>query len=328
MIYNEFNFKTNRFKKLKFIFIVSFLIYFLSSSLIYSHDKQKKEDYLIPMGNIIQLEAELKNVYVRNQFEGSPFCFGDCILKINNTEICNHNDFLNAISKINDENNVSVLIKRRNDQFNMNTNKSTLEKINCNKHISGFATLTYIDPTTNDFGAVGHPISMGDSRQIPLKQGCIFNTNDINIDKSYKGHVGSISAQKSNIIGEFKLNTEFGIKGKIAGIDKSKLKSYEIAQLDDIKLGKAQIVLQTNTNDIKKFDIQIIDIQLQRSPKSKTFKIKITDNELLRNTGGIVQGMSGTPIIQGDKIIGAISHAVENDPTLGYGVYIKWMYNQ
>ena len=70
---------------------------------------------------------------------------------------------------------------------------------------------------------------------------------------------------------------------------------------------------------------EILNIENQKTPKSKTFKIHITDKELLQLTGGIVQGMSGTPIVQGDKIIGAISHAVENDPTTGYAVFIKWM---
>ena len=78
-------------------------------------------------------------------------------------------------------------------------------------------------------------------------------------------------------------------------------------------------------NNYEKFDIEIINIEKQKMPKSKTFKIRIIDNKLLQLTGGIVQGMSGTPIIQDDKIIGAISHAIENDPTTGYAVFIKWM---
>ena len=83
--------------------------------------------------------------------------------------------------------------------------------------------------------------------------------------------------------------------------------------------------MQTDSKTFNKYDIQIIDIQNQKSPKSKTLKIRITDKDLLIKTGGIVQGMSGTPIIQDNKIIGAISHAVENDPALGYGVFIQWM---
>ena len=92
-------------------------------------------------------------------------------------------------------------------------------------------------------------------------------------------------------------------------------------------MGKAEIILQNQSNKCEKYDIEIISIERQKSPSPKTFKIRITDKDLLVRTGGIVQGMSGTPIVQGDKIIGAVSHAVENDPTLGYGVFIGWMMN-
>ncbi|TQW81424.1 SpoIVB peptidase S55 domain-containing protein, partial [Clostridioides difficile] len=78
-------------------------------------------------------------------------------------------------------------------------------------------------------------------------------------------------------------------------------------------------------NKCKKYNIEIIDIENQKHPESKSFKIKITDKKLLAQTGGIVQGMSGTPIVQDNKIIGAVSHAIENDPAVGYGVFIKWM---
>jgi len=84
--------------------------------------------------------------------------------------------------------------------------------------------------------------------------------------------------------------------------------------------------LGTTNNKTKKYDIEILSIENQAEPKCKSFKIKVTDKNLLKQTGGIVQGMSGTPIIQDDKIIGAVSHAVENDPSIGYGLYIKWMF--
>ena len=83
--------------------------------------------------------------------------------------------------------------------------------------------------------------------------------------------------------------------------------------------------MQISNDDAKEYEISILNVKKQRNPESKTFKIEIKDKKLLSMTGGIVQGMSGTPIIQNDKIIGAISHAVENDPSIGYGVYIGWM---
>ncbi|MFR2550974.1 MAG: SpoIVB peptidase S55 domain-containing protein [Clostridioides difficile] len=126
-------------------------------------------------------------------------------------------------------------------------------------------------------------------------------------------------------MGSFTENTDFGIRGQINNFDISKLKKYKVASLDEVKLGKAQIILQDNFNKCKKYNIEIIDIENQKHPESKSFKIKITDKKLLAQTGGIVQGMSGTPIVQDNKIIGAVSHAIENDPAVGYGVFIKWM---
>lgn len=133
------------------------------------------------------------------------------------------------------------------------------------------------------------------------------------------------NAKRENIIGSFTENTDFGIRGQINNFDISKLKKYKVASLDEVKLGKAQIILQDNFNKCKKYNIEIIDIENQKHPESKSFKIKITDKKLLAQTGGIVQGMSGTPIVQDNKIIGAVSHAIENDPAVGYGVFIKWM---
>ena len=108
-------------------------------------------------------------------------------------------------------------------------------------------------------------------------------------------------------------------------MDLSNYKKYKVAEVDEVKLGKAQIILQNKSNVCKKYNVEIINIEKQRKPDSKGIKIKITDPQLLKETGGIVQGMSGTPIVQGNKIVGAVSHALENNPTVGYGVYIKWM---
>jgi len=321
-------YKTQNLIKLKSILIISFLflLYFFSNDLIYAQSNQKPDsNYLIPIGNVLQIDAELNNIIVRNSVQGLPFALGDAILSINSISISNYGEFCDILSKLSIDDKISVLVRRGSHQFTINTTKEDLEKVNFNNLLCGFATLTYINPNTSEFGAVAHPISVGTSKKIPIKNGHISTTTDLNIQKSSNGNVGSISAKRKDVIGKFNTNTNFGIKGKIVGFDTSNLKSYKVASLDEVKLGKAQIILQTNSSNCEKFDIQIIDINRQRSPQSKTFKIKITDKNLLIQTGGIVQGMSGTPIIQDNKIIGAISHAVENDPTLGYAVFIQWM---
>ena len=322
------NIKFKSLLKLKFVLATCFLLYFFSNTLIYAQSNDKNDvEYLIPLGNILQIDAELQHLIVRNQVENSPFALGDSLININNTPINNYYELTRILSSLSDTDNVSVLIKRGSNDFVLTTTKTKLEEVNFNNLLSGFATLTYVNPKNLEFAAVGHPISIGNHRKIAIKNGCISTTTDLNIEKSFRGSVGCINAKRKDTIGQFNQNSDFGIKGKLVNFDTSSLKKYKVASLDEVKLGKAEIILQTNSYGYEKFEIQIIDIDNQTYPKPKTFKIKITDSTLLSKTGGIVQGMSGTPIIQGDKIIGAISHAVENDPSLGYGVFIQWMLN-
>lgn len=315
----------NKINGLILIFFYVFL-YFFSNNFIYSQSLEKNNcEYLIPMGNILQIDAELKNIIVRNEVDNCPLKIGDSILKVENNDIDSYEDFNYALSSLNKTDNISVLIRRENSVFCLKCNKNALEKINFNNLISGFATLTYINPNTKEFGAVAHAINIGNTRKIPIKKGRISCTNNLNIKKSHKGNVGCISASKKQLIGDFQNNTTFGIKGEVNNLDLSNYKKYKVAEVDEVRLGKAQIILQNKNNVCKKYNIEIINIEKQRKPDSKGIKIKITDPKLLRETGGIVQGMSGTPIVQGDKIVGAVSHALENNPNIGYGVYIKWM---
>ncbi len=315
----------NKINGLVLIFFYVFL-YFFSNNFIYSQSLEKSDcEYLIPMGNILQIDAQLKNIIVRNEVNGCSLKMGDSILKVENNDITSYEDFNYVMSSLSKTDDISVLIRRENSVFCLKCDKNALEKINFNNLISGFATLTYINPETKEFGAVAHSINIGTTKKIPIKKGCISFTDNLNIKKSYKGNVGCINATKNNLVGEFEDNTTFGIKGSVDNINLSNCKKYKVAEVDEVKLGKAQIILQNKNNTCKKYNIEIVNIEKQRKPDSKGIKIKITDPQLLNETGGIVQGMSGTPIVQGNKIVGAVSHALENNPTVGYGVYIKWM---
>lgn len=310
--------------KLKFYLCFVFLLYFLSNNIIYAHLEENNE-YLIPMGNIIQIDAELDGILVRNEFKNSPFNIGDRLISVDDINISDYDDYAFIMSKIDSHDKVEVLVSRGYRNIKIDTSKSVLEKTNFNNFISGFATLTYIDPSNNQFAAVAHPISVGGYNEVTIKNGSISTTSSLNITKSRKYNVGCINATRLNTIGTFSKNTNFGIKGDVEALNLGVFKKYEVASLDEVKLGDAQVILQNTKNQPGKYDITILDIQNQKKARSKTFKIKITDEKLLDLTGGIVQGMSGTPIVQDDKIIGAISHALENDPSVGYGVYIKWM---
>ena len=316
--------------KFSFLVCLLFILYFFSNNLIYAKSITKNEnDVLIPIGNIIHIDTQLENVIVRNIGFDCPFIVGDEIININNVKIKNYRDLLSELNSLSDNtSNINVTIKRNNHLINLKTSKDKLLKANLTDNISGFATLTYINPSNGKFGAVAHPISLGNCRQLNINKGVISTTSNLTIEKSYRGNVGCISANPKDFIGKFINNTKFGINGDIVEFDTSNYSSYKIASLEEIRTGPAQVILQTSSKTNKKFNIEILSIENQRRPKPKTFKIRIIDKELLQLTGGIVQGMSGTPIIQNNKIIGAISHAVENDPTTGYAVFIKWMLDQ
>lgn len=316
------------FLKFNLSLIFVFLLYFISNNTIYSQSELKSNPtHLIPVGEVLQLDIEFDNVVVRNQLENSPLILGDELIEINGRSINNYNDFSEVLYSLDNTQKIDVNIVRGYQNLAVKVEKDALEKVNCNNTLSGFATLTYIDPKTKEFGAVGHPISIGYAKNLSIKNGYVFSTNGLNIQKSYRGKVGSLSARGKDEIGTFCDNTPFGIKGIISNFNTTNLKQYKVANLEDVKAGKAHIILKTNNDNYDKFDIEILSVEKQTKPKSKAFKIKITDKRLLNLTGGIVQGMSGTPIVQGDKIVGAISHAVESDPSTGYGVFIKWMLN-
>lgn len=317
----KFNLK---FCKLLFI-CFSFLLYFFMNNINYSYSLQKNNEiYLIPIGKVIQIDGELENLIVRTEVIGCPLKSGDLILKADGKTIKDF-DNLSDIFYSSNSNQLSLTIKRKSEIKNLICYKESLKKVNFNNAISGFATLTYIDPKTNHFGAVGHSINIGGTNKIPLKLGTISSTTNLDIQKSSRGNVGCINASKDSLIGNFRKNTQYGITGNIKDLDMCNQKKYKVASLDEIQPGKAQILLQNKQNKCQTYDIEILKIENQLTPSPKTFKIKIVDKELINETGGIVQGMSGTPILQDGKIIGAISHALENNPQIGYGVYIKWM---
>ncbi len=308
-----------------FLICTILLLYFFMNSVNYAYSFEKNDEkYLIPIGKVIQIDGELENLIVRNEVKGCPLKSGDLILEAQEIPIKDFCQLSDVFFSSSDEN-FKIKIKRGNQIKNVICNREALKKINFNNAISGFATLTYINPENNEFGAVGHSINIGNTKQIPIKYGSISTTTNLDIEKSSRGSVGCINANKNYIIGNFNKNTEYGIKGFTKNIDFSYEDKYKVADLDEVKLGKAQIILQNTQNKCIKYDIEILKIENQYSPAPKTFKIKITDKNLLKETGGIVQGMSGTPIVQNGKIIGAISHALENNPEVGYGVYIKWM---
>ncbi|MCM3762763.1 SpoIVB peptidase [Alkalihalobacillus oceani] len=197
---------------------------------------------------------------------------------------------------------------------------------------AGVGTLTFYEPESKKYGALGHVISDVDTHQpIVVHDGHIIRSSVTSIEKGSNGDPGeklaSFTGQR-DILGDIEKNSSFGIFGTLK---KTNLKNHHhdekmpVALSTHVKEGPAKILTVVNGEDVEEFDIEIVSSVPQKQPATKGMVIKVTDPKLLEETGGIVQGMSGSPIIQDGKIIGAVTHVFVNDPTSGYGCHISWM---
>ncbi|MED4601592.1 SpoIVB peptidase [Paenibacillus validus] len=196
---------------------------------------------------------------------------------------------------------------------------------------AGVGTLTFYAPDQGVYGALGHVITDMDTQTpIVVGGGDIVHSNVTSISKSQNGEPGEKRAQfskESKSIGNIEKNTQFGIFGKMFNAPDHSLydKAMPVAFAEEVREGPAQIYTVVNGQKVEKFDIEVVHVAKQEFPATKGMVIKITDPRLLDKTGGIVQGMSGSPIIQSGKVVGAVTHVFVNDPASGYGCFIEWM---
>lgn len=197
---------------------------------------------------------------------------------------------------------------------------------------AGVGTLTFIEPNSFRFAGLGHRISHYAGKQnIPFKQGEIVLADISGVRKGQPGEPGEkigIFGVAQTPIGKITKNSRFGIYGTLIKSFQISKKPIPIAYNSQIKLGPAEIYTVIKDRQVRKFQVEIIKIFRQDIPKDKGIVIRVTDPELLKETGGIIQGMSGSPIIQEQKLVGAVTHVFVNDPTKGYGVLAEWMVNE
>lgn len=294
-------------------------------------------DYIIVGGENIGIELKadgvmvvgfykVNNEYIANK---AGLEIGDMITAIDNQEVNSIYDLTNKIKT--SDGNITIEFQRDNAtkyidlQLTKDANNNYKTGIYVKDSITGIGTLTYIDPNTKLFGALGHEIT--DSRtgkMLVISGGSIYESKVTDIEPSSNGIPGEKNA-KINLEetqGTIYENTIKGIFGTYTDeIDNSKL--YKVAKPNEIKKGTAEILTVLNDDIIEKYEIEITDINTLQETKNISFKI--TDQELLEKTNGIVQGMSGSPIIQGEYIIGAVTHVVVDNPHKGYGILITNM---
>lgn len=197
--------------------------------------------------------------------------------------------------------------------------------------LRGVGTITYYEPSTGRFAALGHGIMDIDTRELlEIANGEIVTTNIIDVKKGEKGTPGEIrgSILGQSTVGKISKNTDIGIYGSLTdpsqlGIDSSK--AIEVASRNEIELGKAKILCTLENNKTEEYDIEIQKIDLNNSDNNKSMIIKIADKDLLEKTNGIIQGMSGSPIIQNGKLIGAVTQVFVSSPDMGYAIFADLM---
>ena len=289
-------------------------------------------NYIIPGGNTVGIDVKNKGIIVigyyviNNKINQNNLQIGDIITKVNNKEVYSIEELINEIEKEVNDNLVYLTIERNNKELIVpfklhNINGKYKTGLYVKDNISGIGTLTYIDPETKIFGALGHEIIESNTGYlIEVNNGSIFRSSITGIDKSTIGSAGTKNAKfySNEKYGEINKNTYQGIYG-IYTSDISNMDTLEVGNLSDIEKGKAYIYTVLDKENINKYEIEIDRIN---PGNIKNIHFIITDNNLINKTGGIVQGMSGSPIIQNNKIIGAVTHVIVDNPTTGYGISI------
>ncbi|WP_050615707.1 SpoIVB peptidase [Bacillus testis] len=267
---------------------------------------------------------------------------GDIITEINGNTITKMSDVAQYVQQSGEEHKpMDLVIKRENEtvKTQLMPQKDKIEQIYklglyIRDSAAGIGTMTFYHPDTKKYGALGHVISDSDTRKpIVVKDGQVVSSTVTSIEKGSNGDPGEKLARFSankEIIGNIQRNSPFGIFGSLKKQVPNGMmdEAIPITLSHQVKEGPAQILTVVDGTKVEKFDVEILSTIPQKFPAIKGMVLKVTDKELLRKTGGIVQGMSGSPIIQDGKLIGAVTHVFVNDPTSGYGVHIEWMLHE
>ena len=297
-------------------------------------------DYVAIGGETIGSEVRSKGVLivdfykVNNTFvaKDAGFAVGDIILEVDNKKIDNINTLTSILEEKEGDFKFIVLRNGLRKEINYTLNKDNNGILKTGLYIkdqiNGIGTLSFIIPESKIFGSLGHEIIEKNTiSKFEIKDGEIYKANVESITKSKNGSAGekNSSYERNVIFGSIYENETSGIFGVYTG-DFSNKELIKVGNEDDIHTGKASIKTVIKDNIIEDFSINIISID--PDSKSKNILFEVTDKKLLEATGGIVQGMSGSPIIQDGKLVGAVNYVIVNDTSKGYGIFITTMLDE
>lgn len=300
---------------------------------------------VIPTGNLIGLKlytngvlvigtSEIKNINgeIEKPFLSSNIKEGDIILELNKIKIESSKILEDIINK-SDGKYIDLKYSRNGEIYYTNIKPVKVEKgkyklgLWVRDSASGVGTMTFYEPETKKFVALGHGISDNDTdKLLDVGNGEIVNSKIVNITKGKNGVPGEIrgSILNETTIGNVIKNSNFGVFGildnKISTIDKYE-NGIDVELSENIELGDATILATTETGVVEEYNIEVTSINFENTDDNKNFQVKITDDRLINKTGGIICGMSGCPVIQNNKLIGALTNVLVSDPKIGYGVF-------
>lgn len=264
---------------------------------------------------------------------------GDIIKSINGEEIDSVAKLSFMLNSNDGEVNAKIVRNGQNIETKIKPAYDVLSKkyklgVWARESMSGIGTLTFIDPGTARFGALGHPIKEQNTETIlDVGEGQVHDCTILGVKRASRGEAGELRGvfiRSKNDIGTVDKNCEYGMYGHL-NLDNTKFQNKQLIEVGgrlSAHPGKAQIYSSIDGKTVRAYDIEIIKTNYQSAKSPKNMIFKVTDERLINATGGIVQGMSGSPIVQDGKLIGAVTHVFVNDATKGFGIYIDNMLNQ
>lgn len=257
---------------------------------------------------------------------------GDIIKSVNNIAIKSANQLTGVLAEDFAVYNMEVVRGGESIKFSLTpvADKSSGKKrlgLLVKDSINGIGTITYIDKANNKFGSLGHPVNDESGNLIEINGGSLYGCTIYDVKKGLRGNPGELKGifDNSCMIGSVTTNCKCGIFGNISSeFDVSNLKKVKKGNVNDVTIGSAAIYSTLYGDTCEKYEISIVKVDA-KNKENRNFVIKINDKRILDKSGGIVQGMSGSPIVQNGKIIGAVTHVFVNDPTRGYGIAIENM---
>ena len=303
--------------------------------LLFGKDGKEEEEavLLVPGGTIFGAKIKQSYVSVQSQGDVRELKVGDKIISVNGKKISSVDDVKGAIAN-NGGGAITMVCERDGKEITVKVKPKEKDGkyrlgIVLKDGAAGIGTVTYINPKTGEFGGLGHGICDTDTGEvIDFTEGQVTGVILSGVKKGEEGKPGELSGLLTDkVTGELYANTECGVFGRLDTVPESLgATAIEIARKDEVHEGEATILSTVKMGAAKEYKIEISEIN-KGSSGTKSFKIKVTDPTLIAITGGVVRGMSGSPIIQDGKLVGAVTHVMVANPTEGYGIFIENMLN-